>query len=76
MFSLLFTGKLSTDPLACGFDDYGHVIVGPGTVVCGSVGEVASNTSYGSIDGFDVKTMQSYLHNRDIYTDNTFTAQK
>ena len=47
-----------------------------GVVVCGSVGEVANDLTFGTANAFDLKTESTKKFNKDIYLENEFKEYK
>ncbi len=77
----MFLGKMSFSEYACkiGGDNWVGVEKNPdkkGVMVCGSLGEVANNLTFGTANAFDLKSESTKKFNVDIYLFNEFLEYK
>ena len=76
------TGKVSFSEYACSHSNGGDErseVPNPNkeaVVICGSVGEIANELSFGTTNGYDIKSETAKANNKDIYLQGEFMEYK
>jgi len=75
----VITGKLSFSEYACSYSNDGSELSNPNNeavVVCGSIGEVSNDLTFGTANGYDIKSETTKAVNNDIYLQGEFVQYK